>query len=41
VWTGLIGLTLLSFQAMLPLFFAESSDSRTIVSTVAFLAKGP
>jgi 2-methylcitrate dehydratase PrpD len=32
VWTGLIGLALLSFQAMLPLFFAESSDSRSAVS---------
>lgn len=30
VWTGLAGLTLLSFQAMLPLFFAESRDSRTV-----------
>lgn len=30
VWTGLIGLSLLSFQAMLPLFFAESRDSRSV-----------
>lgn len=38
VWTGLIGLTLLSFQAMLPLFFAESRDSRTVVSAVGAVA---
>lgn len=40
VWTGLIGLTLLSFQAMLPLFFAESRDSRTVVSAVGAVAEG-
>lgn len=32
VWTGLTGLALLSFQAMLPLFFADSRDARTVVS---------
>jgi hypothetical protein len=30
VWTGLTGLTLLSFQAMLPLFFADSRDARSV-----------
>lgn len=29
VWTGLIGLTLLGFQAMLPLFFQEDPSTRT------------
>jgi len=30
VWTGLTGLALLSFQAMLPLFFADSRDARSV-----------
>ena len=34
VTTGLIGLSLLAFQAMLPLFFAESPGTRTVVSVL-------
>jgi hypothetical protein len=32
VITGLTGLALLSFQAMLPAFFSDSKDARTVVS---------
>ena len=32
MWTGLLGLSLLAFQAMLPLFFAESPGARGVVS---------